>query len=296
MHRDKGTVECAEDAGIAPSDRESGHDAVDAGPRALSGDFPFEILKKELPGNIILYYFDIEDIASATSYLDDHVVQIFAGNESDDTPEDVKIAFANLFRSKLNDDSWLYGATAEFFVHLLLTHEGYRQDCLYRNLEEHSVKKGFDGLYSIGETIWLMESKSGWCKQGSTHYGKVITAANDLKNKVAGGCANNPWSNAYNHAAHVDVGANKSIRSQIKELQHSFERGNYRDISSFNIIPCGTLFYGGAIDSEDIDTLSKKISNYFKAREHGRVAVVCVSNAALDGFLAYLGLERNGNE
>ena len=256
--------------------------------------FPFSVEVREIDSDIRLLYFDVEDVLSAASYLDSHVVSIFCGPQAEEKPEYAKACLTNLFETKLGSESWLCGATAEFFVHLLLNYEGYRQNFLYQNLEERSIKKGFDGVYSMEDKLWLMESKSGCFNGKFTHYEKVTEATNDLKNKVSGRSgANDPWKNAYHHASHIDVGAKSTIRSQIKEMTRLYEAGAYQDIASFNIIPCATVFYTDVIESEGVDELASKIGTYFSTREHDEVDVVCVSNAALDDFLSYLGLRRN---
>ncbi len=259
--------------------------------------FPFVVEVREIESDVKLVYFDIEDVSSAISYLDSHIVAIFCGRQAEDEPEYVKTCLTNLFATKLNNEPWLCGAVAEFFAHLLLSHRGYEQNFLYQNLEERSIKKGFDGVYSIGEELWLMESKSGRFNGRLTHYDKVIEATNDLKNKVSGqSSANDPWKNAYHHASLIEVGATATIRSQIKEMAKLYEAGTYQDITLFNIIPCATLFYTGAIEREELDELSSKLKTYFSARDHKGVDIVCVSNVALDDFLSYLGLRRDDDE
>ena len=123
--------------------------------------FPFVVEAREVEPNINLVYFDIEDVSNAIAYLDSHIVTIFCGRQAEDEPEYAKTCLTNLFATKLNNESWLCGAVAEFFAHLLLNHKGYEQNFLYQNLEERSIKKGFDWVYSIEDELWLMESKSG---------------------------------------------------------------------------------------------------------------------------------------
>ena len=74
--------------------------------------------------------------------LDDNFVAICEG-ASDTDILTVKKRVRELFSTKNND--WKMGATAEFFVHLYIRLNGFRQECLYLNLEENSIKKGFDG-------------------------------------------------------------------------------------------------------------------------------------------------------
>ena len=79
------------------------------------------------------------------------------------------------------------GSIAEFIVHLYLKACGFSQECLFKNLEEGSIKKGFDGYYTYSNEEWIMESKSGSIKtSGITHRAKIKEAYDDLKNKIDG--------------------------------------------------------------------------------------------------------------
>ncbi|MFY2508239.1 hypothetical protein ACN3E9_08105 [Vibrio pectenicida] len=110
------------------------------------------------------------------------------------------------------------GAISEFFVHLYLQESGYKQEFLFFNLEEGSIKKGFDGFFSKNSDTFLLESKSGSIKSKKiSHKDKLKSAYSDLENYVSGKSEkgkNNPWKNAYNHASHIDVGTEKSIRKK----------------------------------------------------------------------------------
>ena len=57
------------------------------------------------------------------------------------------------------DDNTKKGMIAEFFAHLYLRNElKFEQKSLFSNLEENSIKKGFDGVYQDTENkIWIME-------------------------------------------------------------------------------------------------------------------------------------------
>jgi hypothetical protein len=118
------------------------------------------------------------------------------------------------------------GTIAEFFGHLYLTEIGFKQEFLFLNLEERSIKKGFDGYYSLNNETWIFESKSGSiASQGASHQSKVSLAYSDLKDKISGNPANNPWKNAYNHASHIDVSTDETIRKNLQELSRAFTQG-----------------------------------------------------------------------
>lgn len=255
--------------------------------------FPFHVETIYLSESVRTHYFEITDIEAASSFLDDNIVGICCGQESDMDLAYTKRCLRSLFESKLSNETWIQGAVAEFFVHLFLNFKGFKQNFLYQNLEERSIKKGFDGVYSIGNDLWLMESKSGLSSSSITHYDKVAQATNDLERKVSGqGGLNDPWRNAYNHVSQIDVGAKQSIRSKIRDLTRLYQAGSYQSISSFNIIPCGTLYYARPLDREDLGILASKIKRYFSKRSHQEIDVVCVSNMALNGFISYLGIRK----
>jgi hypothetical protein len=181
------------------------------------------------------------------------------------------------------------GAIAEFFGHLYLTEIGFNQEFLFLNLEEGSIKKGFDGYYSINNETWIYESKSGsLATEGASHKSKVLSAYSDLKDKISGNPANNPWQNAYNHACHINVGTNESIRKNLKALANAFSQGTRQDIGSFNIIPGSTLFIEGVWTNIDTDDLAPKLKQLITTFNFNKIHIVCVNKASIDLFWDYL--------
>lgn len=109
--------------------------------------------------NIQISVFDIQSITGELKrFIDENIYQICLGENGD-------LATVKLdLKARIEgwgDQNKIIGSIAEFFVHLYLKYCGYKQECLFFNLEERSLKKGFDGLYSIREELWFMESKSG---------------------------------------------------------------------------------------------------------------------------------------
>jgi hypothetical protein len=181
------------------------------------------------------------------------------------------------------------GAIAEFFGHLYLTEVGFNQEFLFLNLEEGSIKKGFDGYYSLDDEAWIYESKSGsTATEGATHESKVSLAYSDLKEKISGNPANNPWRNAYNHACHIDVSTDASIRQNLKALATAFTEGTRQDIGSFNVIPGSTLFLEGAWSDIDADDLAPKLEQMIDTFSFTKIHIVCVNKASIAIFWAYL--------
>lgn len=250
----------------------------------------FSVSEYDLNNNIHLAVINIPQIDSELKILiDDNLLPICEGNSQGDI-KSLKRELVQLFSTK-NED-WKMGAIAEFFMHLYIRTKGYKQEFLYLNLEERSIKKGFDGLFSKDDDFWLMESKSGSIEtKNISHKSKVKEAMKDLGNKVSGvGQSNNPWKNAYNHASHIDVNASDSLRTDLKKLSDSFIQGTYSNIKDFNTIPCGTIFLSGVwkvFDSKEIfQDINGIVSNLFGKN----IFVICVTQKSIDMFLDYIKL------
>ncbi len=236
-----------------------------------------------------LHVINIESLTAQTKkHLDNFLVSICEGS-SDSELDLVKLRLKNFLADK--DDRTRMGATAELFAHLYLKTVGYRQEFLFFNLEEGSIKKGFDGFFSKNSETYLLESKSGSITTRKiSHKDKLKHAYSDLEKYVAGKSEkgkNNPWKNAYNHASHIDVGTETSIRKKIKILQDMFDKGTFNKINEFNIITCSTIFLSGSWDA----TASSEIlnENAFVLEFDGKTTkAMCLTKSSLNSFIAYL--------
>lgn len=85
-------------------------------------------------------------------------------------------------------DNIKIGAIAKFYLICILRKHDYHQDFCYRNLEEGSIKKGFDGLYTRGRDIWLAESKlsSTLAKHRNEHQHTIKLAYDGIKKLIEG--------------------------------------------------------------------------------------------------------------
>src|SRR5690606_4526086 len=179
---------------------------------------PFTVSVKNLSDGNELHIVDIESITSdLKNCIDSKLIKICEGNVSTDL-QLVKNRVIKFLTTKKGSTTEL-GAIAEFFIHLYLNQIGFEPQFLYLNLEEGSIKKGFDGYYSHIEEEWILESKSGSIStSGISHISKVKESYTDLEEKLAGNVKNNPWRNAYNHANLRDVGATDTVLGNIKAL------------------------------------------------------------------------------
>lgn len=258
---------------------------------------PFIFEEHAISTNAILTIIDIENIDEATkAVLDKYFVLICTGN-SGSSLSTVKTRVRNLYAAKENE--WIMGATAEFFVHLYIRLTGFKQECLFLNLEENSIKKGFDGYYSKNGQEWLMESKAGSiASKGISHAGKVLLAMSDLSAKVSGRDKsgkkkppNNPWQEAYSHASQYDVGTAANIRRNIKELADDFTNGKFRSIEEFNTMPCGTVFLSGIWSQPDHEKIKEDIKRFSDKLKGKQIHAICVTHRSTELFEKYIETE-----
>lgn len=246
-------------------------------------------VKREIDENSIyeIHIIDIKDISDEFSkVIDEYFVRVCEGN-SDSDIKIVKKRVLKFLESK-SDDTRI-GAIAEFFIHLYLNNLKYKQECRFLNLEEGSIKKGFDGYYSNDDEEWIMESKFGFSKtKGISHKNKILEAYKDLEDKIKGETKNNPWMNAYNHACHKDINTKESIVKHMKELADDFVLDNFYNIKDFNIIPCATIFLDGTWIDSDIDKTVNDVQESIVTLKYKKIIAICCTKISVQAFIEYL--------
>ena len=135
------------------------------------------------------------------------------------------------------DPSRNSGFAAEFFLICILLDNGFEQHFCYRNLEENSPKKGFDGLYLKNDEKWIVESKS--THTSDTHTTTIKRAYNSISNQLEGKTNNNPWENAASHAR--SSRNNQSLVHELEELSEKYMDGKYESLSNCNLIIGSTV-------------------------------------------------------
>jgi len=247
---------------------------------------PFNIIKKKINDNVNINIITIENMTPEFKlFMDDRLISICKGNR------DIPLALAkqklfNFLDTK--SDNTKMGAIAEFFIHLYVRTIDMKQECLMGNLEEGSIKKGFDGYYSQGDVEWIMESKSGTIDTSTiSHHAKIAEAYRGLKSLLSGGSPNNPWENAYNHASHRDVNPRDTIIKNIDKFSIDFDKGEFYEIENFNIIPSSTIFYNGVM-AIDTDEILEKLEPLVDTFEFQKLEIICISKKSLDLFIDYL--------
>jgi len=246
----------------------------------------FSVEHRHLSDDNYLHIINVEKIdQKLKNLIDTNLSSIWNGDNS----TDVKIAKIQLksFLDSKKNSTIEKGAIAEFFLHLYLREIGFSQECLFQNLEEGSIKKGFDGYYSFKNEEWILESKSGAISvKGVSHINKIKEAYNDLNDKLLGKKLNNPWQNAFHHAK--IVGSNSKIINNIKTLSDNYTNKKFNDIKDFNIIPGSTIFFEGEWKPVSAVKTEKDIMNLISKLDFNKIHVVCVNKKSVELFREYL--------
>lgn len=230
----------------------------------------------------LIHFVQIENIdKNIEEFIDEQIVAVWDGAHGSSTRV-VKLEILNYLKSKSKDT--IKGSIAEFLVHIYLKTCGFSQKCLFRNLEEGSIKKGFDGYYTFSNEEWVMESKSGSINTSEiSHIKKITEAYSDLKAKIEGKVKNNPWNNAYHHA--VIAGTTTNILKNIKKLSINYVEQIFPDIKNLNVIPSSTIFYEGNWDGDLIKPEHKKISDQIEKFDYNKIKVICINKKSIDAVI-----------
>jgi hypothetical protein len=248
----------------------------------------FQLEQKRLGHGNELFIINIPSITTELKALiDEKIVQICHGVKSRSKRQLVKNRISSFLATK--DRLTQMGAIAEFFIHLFLNERKFKQQCLFLNLEENSIKKGFDGYYSRQQVQWILESKSGSIDTASiSHRAKIKESYDDLKGKLAGKGPNNPWRNAYNHAGHINVAAKRNIVKLIEDFSDEYDINNFHNIADFNIIPGATIFLDGTWTEFDSVKMENKIKSLIATMNYKSIKIICITKISLQIFQDYL--------
>lgn len=253
----------------------------------------FNATIKKLSNGGVLHIINIEEITPDLKQLiDENLPKIHSASEYD-LEQTKKILRIALDADKKPEEisTVKMGAIAEFFIHLYFVHFGFKQECLFQNLEElYSIKKGHDGYYSYQGETWIMESKS--TKTAVEHKSNIKKAYDDLIAKVTGKNINgegkviSPWDNALSHA--IRAKSDEGILDSIRQLSKDFIDEIYHDIGEFNVIPASTVFLNGKWQLLDSDEIFKQVEACMGDKNFKKLNVVCVTKKTLGLFLDYL--------
>lgn len=172
-------------------------------------------------------------------FILEYLVEISGGRESTYSAKTIATKTSQFLRAM--DQNKFNGATAEFFLVCILRKAGFVQEFCYKNLEEGSIKKGFDGVYSKDSHIWVAESKSSESEASHryNHKNTIDKAYSSLEKLIGGKTKNDPWENAVNHAK--SAGSDKSLIKKLTKLSENYIDGNVSQIENESIIIGSTV-------------------------------------------------------
>lgn len=102
---------------------------------------------------------------------------------------------------------------------------------------------------------------------------------------------NNPWENAYNHAAHIAVAAEKTIIEKLKKLSNDYTKNIHLPLTDFNLMPCGTVFDHDASTDVIKNTIFEQVKTAIDSMKYKKLCVIAISNRSYNAFLKFIGLE-----
>lgn len=245
-----------------------------------------EFTKQSSKRDTIVSIISIDTLSTEIIDLfNEHFVKICEGN-SGNSLETVKKMVRTFYNSKSEEQK--KGIAAEFFIHLFFTLFGLKQECLFGNLEENSVKKGFDGVYTKNDEVWFMESKSGEKSDKINHTTKIKEAYSDILKTCSLKTPNNPWKNAYNHSCHRDSNSSDDLIKFLKQASNDFINEIEQDINKLNLIPCGTIYIDRSHIIENNDDVYKTAELCITEDKYKKMHIVCATIQTLSLFDDYL--------
>jgi hypothetical protein len=181
-------------------------------------------------------------------------------------------AFFEKFDTKSTDTQ--KGMIGELLTHVLFLHyeDGFRAASPFFNMEEDSIKKGFDLVLHHNDTseIWFVEVKAGDCglETSINKLGSLLSLAkNGLKTSLNSE-RNTLWQNAVNGAKLVIQ--NVGLKSQIEELLEIYNEKAVEgesvstDYNAVLVAVCfsGTQAFASATEFEGRHTTQKNMNEF----------------------------------
>jgi hypothetical protein len=242
----------------------------------------FKIPPISLGYNNFIHVIEIENIDPDFANLIDEKIRLITEGVTDTDITKIKKRLSDFLQRKKGTKIEM-GAVAEFMVHLYMNEKGFKQEFIFFNLEERSIKKGFDGYYTINDEEWILESKSGTIStSGISHKSKFIEAYSDLENKIKDSQGNNPWRNAYTHACHRPVESADDIIKNLKTLAEDFDSGNFKKLENLNLLPAATIFLEGTWSSINQSVLLADLKASLATRKFKGINILCVHIKSLE--------------
>lgn len=190
--------------------------------------------------------------------------------------------FVKRYNSKTEDQK--KGMIGELLLHVLLAEviDDFEVNSLFFNMEEKSVKKGFDVVLNKVNTteLWIAEVKSGELhkdKNSSQTATDLINMAQDDLNKRLNEDNVTLWLNAV-HGAQIAISKERNEKAAIIAILEDYGDAASEDQISSNemrVILVGTLFnqLSDAIEEQSISEKHQKVVDGAKFKEAYIIAI-----------------------
>lgn len=227
------------------------------------------------------------------------------GSCADDYKDDVLFSYQStvsdfLERYNKKTDDTKKGMIGEFLAHILLpkVFDDYEIASAFFNLEEKSIKKGFDMvMYKVKDfSTWITEVKSGNLHKDQDHDGTISdlldTARADLSSRLSAG-EKTYWYNAIHHVRSYLNDEKDYKKTLVRVL---VDKGNAAALNEaeskkHSVILVSNLFepLGAKISCEPAEKFLKKIEGkYFLD-----ALVFCIQKETYSRITDFLGMEAS---
>ena len=160
------------------------------------------------------------------------------------------------------------GLVAELLAHVLIRkmYKKFSPISLFFNMEEKSMKKGFDVLFSEENKLWITEVKSGKRQKGNSitlHKQLLRSAKNDLSKRLTIADEDYRWRNALNglEITRKTKSEKKKIELILNEKKDDSDSGK-SDSTDCNVILVSTLYTKSQKNIiESLEELRESIDN-----------------------------------
>ncbi|MCM3000508.1 DUF1837 domain-containing protein [Paenibacillus cellulositrophicus] len=207
------------------------------------------------------------------------------------------IEFLNRYDSKTSDTQM--GMIGELLTHILISSYFPELSAVspYFNMEEKSIKKGFDViLYSRGnQELWITEVKSGELHKGKSANETLLdllgTAKRDLQKRLNENELT-LWENAIN-GAYVALENKKDVKDAVLEILYEVEDSvaeERADSKNKNVILVASLF-SHLSDKIQANEVKKYYNRMTRKKSFGNVIVLSFQKNTYQKVVDFLKLE-----
>ncbi|WP_431807679.1 hypothetical protein [Lysinibacillus sphaericus] len=242
------------------------------------------------------HYIQIGDITDEFKvFLNNNLTSICKGEYHINELKYIKIQLKDFLRGKEKDENKKLGSISELYAHLFFKSLEFSNKFVFLNLEENSLKKGFDGFFEKAGEHWILDSKSGhYQTKNISHRSKILEANRSAKEQILGETENNPWENAFNHANSGDVRADESLLKVIRRFSNQYMDKNFIRPNELNVILASTIFLFDSWKEQTIDYLITQLNNIDKNFDFAKTIIFCSNQKNYEDFINYLEEEDYG--